>query len=134
MPDEVYTPVMADIESRMGIDPIHILHATRAAKVAQVADLRARFGVGGTYNDLRKIELAQIAALLRAQALRDGVKLTESAIDESAHADARYMQFVADATSARAKWAILEDEIQAVDELINRGQACARFVSMERTQ
>lgn len=133
MPDTLYTPALADAESRMGIPSLEVLHAARHVKVEQVAELRARFGPGGTYNDLRKIELASIAALLRAQAQRDGVKKTEAAIDEAAQSDARYVQFVTEATSARAKWAVLEDEIQAIDELVSRGQAVARFVSMERT-
>jgi len=130
MPDKLYTPT-GDVESRMGLQPVEELLAERDVLVRKVADLRARHGPFGTYQDLRKIELAQIAQTIRAAALRDSVKLTEAAIDEAAHADPRYIQFVVTATKQRAEWAILEAMIEGIDFTIQRGQAIARFLSVE---
>jgi hypothetical protein len=133
MPDNKWvtrTP-MGDVEARMSVQPIEELLAERAVLVKRVADLRARYGPGGVFNDLRKVQLAQISALIRAQAVRDTRKTTESQLDEEAHADPRYVGFITAATKDRAEWAILEDQIQGIDETIARGQAVARFVSAE---
>lgn len=115
----------------MGIVPLGELHAERDTLIRQVASLRARFGPGGTYDDLRKIELARIAQLLRASFVRDGVKFTEAQIDEAAHAHPDYVEHVTSATLDRAKWVELENRIQSIDETVNRGQAVARFVANE---
>jgi hypothetical protein len=122
---------MGEIESRIGIPPLEELLAERDHFVQQVAPLRARHGPFGSYNDLRKIELAQIAQVLRLQAMRDSVKQTEAALDEAAHADPRYVAFVVQATKEKAEWAILENQIQGIEDTINRGQAVARFAAME---
>lgn len=122
---------MADVEVRIGIQPIEELLAERDALVKKVAPLRARHAAFGTYEALRKIELATIAETIRAQAVADGKKITEDAIKDRAHAHPRYVQFIADATNEKAKWAELENLIQDVADTINRGQAVARFVSAE---
>lgn len=126
----MHTP-MADVEVRIGIQPVEELLAERDALVKKVAPLRARYAAFGTFEALRKIELASVAESIRARARANGKKLTEDAIKDAAHADARYVKFVTEATSQRAKWAELEDLIQGVNDTINRGQAVARFVSAE---
>ena len=122
---------LGDIESRLGIPPIEELLAERADLVEQVAPLRARYGTFGTYDDLRKIELARIAQMLRAQRYVHGTKTTEAEIDEAAHADERYAAFVTQATVDRANWSVLEDRIQGITETIHRGQAVARYLTSE---
>lgn len=122
---------LGDVESRMGIQPLEELLAERDELVQQVAPLRARHGPFGSYSDLRKIELAQIAQVLRLQAMRDSVKQTEAALDEAAHADARYVAFVVQATKEKAEWAMLENRVQGINDTINRGQAIARFLASE---
>jgi hypothetical protein len=115
----------------MGLQPLEELLAERDVLVRKVADLRARHGAFGTYNDLRKIKLSAIAQLIRAKALRDRIKVTGPMVEDAAHADPRYVEFVTTATMERAQWAILENHIQGIDETIMRGQAIARFVSNE---
>jgi hypothetical protein len=122
---------MGEVQLRMGVQPIEELLAEREELVRQVADLRARHGSFGTYNDLRKIELAQVAQTIRAKLLRDGGKMTETAITDAAHSDPRYQEFVIEATQERAQWAILEGRIDAIDARINRGQVVARFITSE---
>src|SRR5205809_7891764 len=97
-----------EIEERLGIvPPLESLLAERADLVKRVCDLRARHGPGGTWPDLRKIELARIAQIIRAGAVRDQVKMTEAAIDDSTHADPRYIEAVTKATTERAELAVL---------------------------
>ena len=119
------------LEARAGVEALDELLAERARLVGEVADLRARYGPGGTYNDLRRVELARLAALIRAQALKDSIKLTESAVDDMTHARPEYIRFVTEATEQRAEWSILEDRIQSVQDRIFRGQALLRFASAE---
>ena len=115
----------------MGIEPIAELLAERDELVEQVADLRARFGPGGTWNDLRKVKLAALAQIKRAAWTREGLKFTEAMVDEAAHADPSYVDEVIGATRARADWVRLENRIQGIEETINRGQAVARYVTSE---
>ncbi len=133
MPDQgiVARDALADIEDRMGLPSIDKLLAERADLIKRVAPLRARHGNGGTYGDLRKIELSQIAAALRAKAVAASTKLTEAAIDEAAHADDRYVKYVTQATTERVDFIEIEDQIQAINDQINRGQAIARYLSAE---
>lgn len=122
----------AEVETRMGLQPIEELLAEREVLVKKVADLRARHGSFGTYGDLRKIKLATIAQLVRAKAVKDGEgKLTAAEVDDRAHCHPAYVDFVIQSTKERAEWAVLENQIQGIDETIMRGQAVARFVSNE---
>lgn len=124
---------MADVENRMGLQPVEELLEQRRHLVEKVATLRAQFGPGGSWDALRKIEKERIKAACRAQALRDKVKVTEGFLEEQAYSHPDYVDFVTSATAERAAWIRLEAEIQEIDFIINRGQSVARFVSMERT-
>ena len=132
-PPERHAPdSMEAIESRMGLEPLAALHAKRDALVRRVADLRARHGPFGTYNDLRKIKLAAIAQLVRIESLKAKErKLTANEVDDRAHCHPDYELFVIQATTERAQWAVLENQIQAVDEVIFRQQAIARYLAAE---
>jgi len=103
----------------------------RSRLVGEVADYRARYGAGGTFDALRKAELSQIAAELRARAVKDGVKVTEAGLSEAAHADPRYIGFITTATKERAEMAILEDKIDAIEHRIRRNHALAYFAGNE---
>jgi hypothetical protein len=127
----VASSVSAELEARTGVEPLDQLLAERARLVGEVSELRARYGPGGTYNDLRRIELARLAALIRAQALKDQIRLTESAVDDMTHAHPLYIKFVTNATTDRAEWSVLEDRIAAVQDRIFRGQALLRFAASE---
>lgn len=120
-----------ELEARIGIEPLESLLAERHELVQHVADLRARHGPFGTWGDLRKTELATIAQSLRARALKDNVKMTEAALTDAAHADARYIEFITEATKERARLTIAEDRIQAINERILRDNALAKFVTAE---
>ena len=75
--------------------------------------------------------LAVIAALLRARALRDDVKVTEASLVEAAHASAEYMIFVTAATFDRAELYRLESGIQDIDATIQRANMIGRYLASE---
>ena len=122
---------MADLEARMGLRPVEELLAERDTLVEQSATLHARHGAWGTFDAERKAKLSVIAALLRAQALRDGVKVTEASLTEAAHASDEYMMFVTQATSERASLYLLESKISNIDATITRANVVARFLAAE---
>ena len=122
---------MGDVERRLGIMPVEELLAERHALVKRVARLRAAYGAWGTWDAQRKIILASIAQKLRAQALVNGERLTEAAIEDAAHADDAYAAFVQRCTEERAQMAVLEDQIEGITARLNRGQVIARYLSME---
>src|SRR6266550_4480864 len=104
-PDNVVAMTgMAELEAKMGIPPLEGLLAERDEIVRELAPLRARHGPGGSYGDLRKIELMKVAALIRVEEVGKGNKLTEARIEEASHADPRYMDYVIKATVEKARY------------------------------
>ena len=124
---------MTDMELKIGVVPLEELLPQRLLLVEKVADLRARYGSFGTFGDLRRIELAKCAAIIRAQATKDGRKMSASQVDDEAHAHPAYVDFVIEATNQRALWCKLEAQIEAIDFTLNRGQMIGRYAAMERT-
>jgi len=122
---------MAEIEDRIGVAPVEELLAERQDIVEQVAPLRALYGAGGTWDAQRKMELANLKMLIRAQAEAADTKRTEAYLEDAAHADPRYKNLVAQATTDRANLSILEDKVNAIEARIRRGDAVIRYVSAE---
>lgn len=122
---------MTEVEHRIGLRPIEELLARRGELVEKVADLRARFGPFGTFEHLRKIELARIEGLIRIEAMRDKRKITNDQVKSEAHAHPDYIEMVIEATKQRARWVKLEARIEEIDMTINRGQAITRFLAAE---
>jgi hypothetical protein len=132
MPDHIIAQTaLAEIEARMGLPPLEGLLAERDELVQRAADLRAKHGPFGTYDALRKVEWATIATTLRAKAFAAGEKMTESAIEQAAHADPRYMEFITHATREKAEWAIAENRITGIGDTILRANAIARYLAAE---
>jgi len=125
-----YDP-MAATERRLGLKPVEELLDERRTLVTRIADLRARFGSFGTFDHLRKIELSRIAGMVRAQAVRDKVKMTAAEVDDAAHDHPDYRDFITEATKQRADWVRLEHEVEAIDWVLRRGQTIAAFLSSE---
>lgn len=131
-PDAVIakTP-MGDLEAKMGIPPLEGLLAERDELVASAARLRAVHGPNGTYDALRKSELAKIQAMIRAQAVMEGKRVTENYLEESSHAHEQYAAWIAEMTSQKADWFIAENRIQGIADTIFRGNAIARYLASE---
>ena len=122
---------LADVEARMGIPPLEGLLAERDELVTKTARLRAKHGPFGSFDALRKIEWCKIATLLRAEALSIGQKLTESALEQAAHADLRYIDFVIQATQEKSDWVVAENRIAGIADIILRANAVARYLTAE---
>ena len=119
---------MTEQEIKFGLHPIADLLEQRGTLIDRVAMLRAKYGPFGTFDHERKIRLAGIKGRIRAQFTRDGAKITNDHLDDLAHADADYVDFITLATMERSDWVRLENQVDAIDAIINRGQAIARLI------
>ena len=119
---------MTALEVRFGLQPIGDLLEERGTLIDRVAMLRAKYGAFGTWDHERKIRLAAIKGRIRAQMQAAGAKVTNDHLDDLAHADPDYTDFVITATLERADWVRLEAQVDAIDAKINRGQAVARLI------
>lgn len=127
---KLYTP-QGEIEARCGLVPVEELLQERDELIAQVARLRARHGTFGSWDAERKIALATAAALVRAQSALENKRITESAIDESAHVHPTYVDFITQSVSEKADWVILEAKIDGIDFTIRRGDVVGRYLTQE---
>lgn len=124
-------PLPGDVETRMGIEPIAELLARRDVLIAKVSRLRARHGPFGTWDSERKVALSVAADVIRARAAGKGTKITEAQIDLEAHIAESYVAFLTESLSEKATWVELENKIQDIADLINRGQCVGRYLAAE---
>ena len=119
-------------EERLGVVPIDSLLAQRAELVGEVADLKAVYGGWGTFEHIRKMELARLSGLVRATALRDKEgKVTQGEIDDRAHDHPDYRDLITQATVDRAKLYKLESKIEGIDQTIQRANTVIRYAASE---
>lgn len=121
----------AQLENKIGVQPLEELLEQRRYLVGKVAELRARFGNFGTWDHQRKITLSQCKMLIRMQAMEAKRRITGDEVDAEAHTHPDYVQMVIEATHQRAEWTRLEAEIEAIEFTIHRGQALVRYVTGE---
>ena len=115
------------VEVALGVKPLSELLDEREHLIGKIATLRAKYGAFGTFDHERKILLAKLKTTLRAAVLDNKAKLTDAAVDEKAHAEPEYVDFIIAATRDRAEWIKLEAQVEAIDYTINRGQAVLRL-------
>lgn len=124
-------PEAGAVEIAMGVKPLQEILEERDHIVEKRAELWARYGPFGTWDHERKIMLASLRMVARMNALRNGVKMTEAALDDEAHDHPDYKGFVTQAGVDRALFNRLDESLVAIDYTINRGQAVMRSVRME---
>jgi len=124
-------PLPGDIETRMGIEPIAELLAQRDALIAKVSRLRARHGPFGTWDAERKVCLSIAAAVIRAKAAAEPRKITEAQIEQESYGAESYVTFLTESLSEKARCIELENKIQNIADLINRGQCIGRYLAAE---
>ena len=115
-----------EVEARAGVEPIERLQARRAALVTKAAPLRA---MRDTFDARRKERRAAIAALIVHE--QGGRDIPENRLERMSSGDPRYKQFLDEAELAFAQLVVLEQQIDAVTERINRGQALLRYLASE---
>lgn len=121
----------SEVEKRLNLSPIEALLAKRSELVEQVAVLRARHGSFGTRDAERKIKLCTIKMTVRARLVANGAKATDAAVDDMAHSDPAYMEWVTNATREASELQVLEDRIDYINDLIRRDQSLASFLTQE---
>ena len=117
-----------DLEARAGLDDLSALHAKRDALVKTASNLYARFGPFGTAEARRKSALALAAMQVRADATE---RLTEKAIEDASRTHKTYLACLDEMEDGRATWLVLENKIQNITDVIQRGPALARFAAAE---
>lgn len=104
------TALAADVSA--WIDTLEALDLRRAP-------LQARYGPGGTFDHERKILLCTIKDEYRMNA---ETKVTEAALDDRGHSDARYRTFVEQAATERVTLAELDAQRVAIDHRIQHAR------------
>lgn len=79
----------------------------------------ALYGAGGTWDATRKARLSLHAAEIRDGYQERGEKITESRVDELAHAHPDYNEWLNRSTIDRAKWLTLDAERRMLDTRLN---------------
>ena len=119
------------IEARIGIQSIEELHHKRRMYIAEHGTLRAICGPFGTWEHTRKTLLATLREKQRAKNVALGIKSTEAAIDDVAHAHPDYIAFITLATENRTTWITVENEILEINDLIYRDNAMIYHATAE---
>jgi hypothetical protein len=120
-----------EAELRAGVQPLEELLDEHRHIRKRMAALWAKYGPGGVAEHLRKAELARIVEYLRAMAISEERKVTESALDAAAHSHKHYLDFVAQMTQERAEYFELHAQLQEIEWKVNRGQAMIRYSTIE---
>lgn len=76
------------------------------ADVDTLRDLWAQYGPGATWDHDRKATLDSIALRIRTEAQAAGRKITDGAIDEAAHADPAYHEYLKAVRAGRAEYIV----------------------------
>jgi len=120
----------ARAEVLLGMDRLSKTQEARAVKVREAAPLRAR---RDTFDARRKSHRGLVLAKLNAERAGPGEKELPATLAEtiaSGHPD--YVAFLDKAEAEFTRLAILEDEIAALTERINRDQRLLQWATVER--
>ena len=133
MPDGsfVLADPRAEIQGRMGIQPIQELTTERATLVRQNAKRTALYSSSGTWKTRRDMLMAMIALEIRGKLTRDGEKATDSVVSAHVLTDARFKAFIDASEDEMAQFAISSDAIQGIDDTLLRDVAISRFLASE---
>jgi hypothetical protein len=122
--------IRRDMELSNGAEPLDELLAELDATENEWANGGALYGDRGLLNDIRKSLLDATAMELREQILKlntTGQKVTEAMIEQMAHADENYRQFLDEHVIRKAEWIKLDSQRKKIEMRINRGQAMLRL-------
>lgn len=119
----------AEMEARVGVDPIEWLQHLRRLLLAKAAPLRAR---RDTFDARRKSQRGLVTVRILDGYAGEGKKPPAAdTVEMMASGDAGYVAFLDRAEGDFALLAVLENEIASVTEIINRDQALIRWSSSE---
>lgn len=127
---ELQSQMRADMELSNGAEPLDELLAELDRTEDEWANGGALYGDRGLLGDLRKALLDATAMEIREQVLKlntTGQKVTDGMIDQMAHADESYRQFLDEHVIRKAEWIKLDVQRKKIEMRINRGQAMLRL-------
>ncbi len=116
-------------EQSFGAEPIDVLLSDLDNTEEEWADSAALFGAGGLFDAQRKAKLCTVAMEIRDMLFKQGGKATESLIDQMAHADKQYIEWLDDMQLRRAQWLAMDAHRDGLVLRINRGQAMLRVAA-----
>lgn len=124
---------MGDLEAKIGIPSIEELLAERDELVKQAAPLWAKYGPGEVWTHIRKSTLSTLELLYRAKAAdaNPPEKMTDAIASAKAHDDERYTDLLTQAVKDRETLYLLQDRIDAVNQMIMRGNVVASYAKQE---
>lgn len=120
----------ADMELSNGAEPLDELLAELDRTEDEWANGGALYGDRGLLGDLRKALLDATAMEVREQILKlntTGQKITDGMIEQMAHADEHYRQFLDEHVIRKAEWIKLDSQRKKIEMRVNRGQAMLRL-------
>lgn len=128
------TAVSVPPEVQDAIVPVERLIAERRALLPEFIELDAMHGRSGKWAELRKQLWCSIAVRIREDAKAAGVKMTEAEIEQRAHADPEYAEFLAQCIDEHKAWTTLDARLTEIeyrkvrgDRLLNLATAEARL-------
>lgn len=127
-------PQLKDYEDRVGVMPVAELNAHRLTLTEAVAELRAIYGPFGSRDVMRKIELARIKTLVRAQYQAAGTKVTNDVADDEAHAHPDYITFVTKQIHEAADYFRKEARLESLEALDRRSNTMTYYARTEALQ
>lgn len=122
--------IRVEHEARMGVESVEELTARRHALVAENATRRAMYGPTATWK-FRRDRLEALIAREKRQELAMLPKVTDKMIAEAVLTDGRMERFHDGVDEEVAEYAITEDAIQALNDLLMRDAAIARHTAAE---
>lgn len=125
-----FAQLRADMELSNGAEPLDELLAELDATEDEWANGGALYGDRGLLGDLRKALLDATAMEVREQLLKlntTGQKITDGFIEQMAHADENYRQFLDEHVIRKAEWIKLDARRKKIEMRINRGQAMLKL-------
>lgn len=121
----------AELEQRIGVEPLDALLDRRTTLVNKLAPMFALYGTGGVAESQLSAERCRIVGLLRAMAAAKEEKITEAALEAGSRAHPDYLNLIAQQTTERAEFFRLNEELHTIDFRINRGQALIKAWASE---
>lgn len=127
------TSFAPDIERSFGAVPVDEIIAELDTNEDAWSEGWALYGQGGLLGDLRKALLDATAMEVREQLLKlntTGQKITDGFIEQMAHANENYRQFLDEHVIRRAEWIRLDSKRKKIEMRYNRGQGLLRKASI----
>ena len=114
----------------MGVESVEELTARRHALVSENAKRRAQYGSTATWK-FRRDRLEALIAREKRKEMAELPKVTDKMIAEAVLVDPRMERFHDVVDEEMAEYAITEDAIQAINDLLLRDAAIARHTAAE---